>query len=195
MTAPALIYIHGFNSSPLSAKAQQVQRYLQRHLPDATAYFPALPYDPSAAMALLEDLAASHQEVAFVGSSLGGFYATWLAEKTGGRAVLINPAVRPWRYLNRYQGEIENYHTGERVLLQSSWADLLPQYHVETISRPEKLLVLLQTGDETLDWRDAWQHYSACNLYRALGGSHSFDHFDDMIPLILRFCALTKDSV
>src|SRR5690606_20140638 len=111
MEATHLIYIHGFNSSPLSAKAQQLQAYCDAQGLAGRLSVPALPPSPKAAMALLESEMRAHESVALVGSSLGGFYATWLAQQHGVKAVLINPAVAPWKLLDKRTGTQYNYHT------------------------------------------------------------------------------------
>lgn len=191
MTQPSLIYIHGFNSSPQSFKAQRLQQWFADRGASDRLLVPALPPQPQAAMALLEAVMASAGPVALLGSSLGGFYATWLAQHHDVRAVLINPAVRPWRLLAGYTGENANYHTGETYDFDASWVDELQRYGVDQLARPENLLVMMQTGDETLDWRDAWDYYGDCHLYRGLGGSHGFDDFDAFIPLVLRFCGIS----
>jgi len=187
----SLLYIHGFNSSPQSHKAQRMARWFADRGAADRFIVPALPTSPRDAMALLEREIAGAGPVALLGSSLGGFYATWLAEHHGLKAALINPAVRPWRLLQQHVGETANYHTGERYVLQEGWVDELRHYDVPTLSHPENLLAMMQTGDETLDWRDAWDYYEDCHLYRALGGSHGFDDFEAVIPLVLRFCEVT----
>lgn len=187
----SLLYIHGFNSSPQSLKARQMVEYFSARNASDRLIVPALPPSPRDAMALLEREIAGAGPVALVGSSLGGFYATWLAHRHALKAVLVNPAVRPWGLLDQFSGEQTNYHTGERYTLQPGWVDQLRHYEVEQIATPENLLVLLQTGDETLNWRDAWDYYGDCHLYRALGGSHSFDDFDALIPLVLRFSGIS----
>lgn len=190
----SLLYIHGFNSSPESHKAQAMARWFADHGAAERLIVPALPASPREAMALLEREIAGAGPVALLGSSLGGFYATWLAEHHGLKAVLINPAVRPWQLLRQHIGETANYHTGERYVLQEGWVDELRHYDVPTLSHPENLLAMMQTGDETLDWRDAWDYYGDCHLYRALGGSHGFDDFEAVIPLVLRFCGVTLSA-
>src|SRR5512145_1004181 len=109
-----LIYIHGFNSSPASAKAQVLKARLASLGRGAELAAPALPPSPVQAAALLDALALQHRGAALVGSSLGGYYATWLAEKHGMRAVLLNPAVRPYELLGAYLGVQQNLYTGER---------------------------------------------------------------------------------
>lgn len=192
MRATHLIYIHGFNSSPLSAKAQQLQAYYDAQGLAGRLSVPALPPSPAAAMALLESEIGAHESVALVGSSLGGFYATWLAEQHKVKAVLINPAVAPWKLLDKRTGTQYNYHTGEAWELQPEWVDELQGFAVAAPSWPDNLLLLTQTGDETLDWRDGWDYYRECHRFKGLGGSHGFEDFDAFIPLILRFCGIDK---
>ena len=189
----SLLYIHGFNSSPASAKAVAMQAYFDERGASDRIQVPALPPDPKQAMAILEAAIAGAGPVALVGSSLGGFYATWLAEHHNLRAALINPAVSPWRLLDQVPEKMANYHTGEEYLFQKSWLDDLRQYGVDALQHPENLLVMVQTTDETLDWKDAWDYYADSHLYRGLGGSHSFDDFDAFIPLVLRFCGIRFD--
>lgn len=191
MSEPSLLYIHGFNSSPQSFKAQCLAQYFAGHGAGERLLVPALPPEPRAAMSVLEATLAGAGPVALLGSSLGGFYATWLAEHHDLRAVLVNPAVRPWRLLAQRVGENANYHTGETYEFHPQWVAQLNSYGVDQPTRPEQLLVMVQTGDETLDWRDAWDYYGDCHLYRRLGGSHGFDDFDAIIPLVLRFCGIT----
>lgn len=185
-----LIYIHGFNSSPLSTKARLLQAHFQQRRAEARLLVPALPPSPAEAVSLLDDLITQHPDCALVGSSLGGFYATWLAERHQLSAVLINPALQPWKLLDKYTGIQHNYHTGEAWRLEPHWVDELRRFEVTQLEQPERYLLLAQTGDDTLDWQQAWHFYQECHLYKEVGGSHGFDHFDDFIPLILRFCAI-----
>lgn len=190
MAAPAILYIHGFNSAPQSTKAQQLAAHLARHHPDTRCSAPALPNDPARAIALLEQAIVELGQPLLLGSSLGGCYATYLAEKHRLRAVLVNPAVRPWRLFAGYLGPQVNHYTGEHWELTAAHVEALRALEVPAISRPEHFLVLLQTGDETLDWRDAADYYRDCSLLRQLGGSHGFDNFADVLPLIYRFAGL-----
>ena len=141
-------------------------------------------------MATLEATIAGAGPVALLGSSLGGFYATWLAEHHDLITAVVNPAVRPWRLLDKYTGINHNYHTGEAYELDPAWVEQLRHYAVPEPGKPEQLLLLAQTGDESLDWREGWEYYADCHLYRGLGGSHGFDDFDAFIPLVLRFCGI-----
>lgn len=190
----SLIYIHGFNSSPASHKASILRRVFEQAGAGDRLHIPALPPEPKKAMAILEATIAGAGPVALLGSSLGGFYATWLAEHHDLRAALINPAVRPWRLLDKYTGINHNYHTGQAYEFDAGWLDQLRAYEVAGIRKPEQLLLLTQTGDESLDWRVGWEFYADCHLYRGLGGSHGFDDFDAFIPLVLRFCGVDLEA-
>ena len=190
-TPTSLIYIHGFNSSPASHKAGLLRDIFAAHGAEDRLLVPALPVDPKVAMQVLESTIAGAGPVALLGSSLGGFYATWLAAHHDLKTVLINPVVRPWLLLQEVVGqETENYHTGEKTVLQESWVNDLQRYDVAEIPKPENVLALIQSGDETLDWRDAWDYYQDCHIFRGVGGSHAFDDFDAFIPMILRFCGV-----
>lgn len=189
-----IIYIHGFNSSPLSAKAQQLRTSFAKHGMAEQLSVPALPPSPKAAMQILERETARHTRTALIGSSLGGFYATWLAERHGLKAVLVNPAVAPWKLLDKYTGVQHNYHTGEAWQLDPDWIKELRAFEVMHLTHPERLLLLTQTGDDTLDWQAGWHFYQHCHLFKGLGGSHGFDDFDAFIPLIMRFLGNSQST-
>lgn len=187
----SLIYIHGFNSSPASHKAQLLKQVFARAGCPERLHIPALPPSPKQAMATLDKTLAGAGPAALAGSSLGGFYATWLAERHNLRAALINPAIQPWKLLDKYTGIQHNYHTGEAWEFDPAWLDQLRHYEVADMVQPQNLLLLTQTGDETLNWEDGWDYYSDCHRFCGLGGSHGFDDFDAFIPLVLRFCGVS----
>jgi predicted esterase YcpF (UPF0227 family) len=186
----ALFYLHGFNSSPGSHKAQLLGRYLaERGLSDRFVC-PALPHRPAAAMELVEGLIADRSgDLTFVGSSLGGFYATWLAEKHDARAVLINPAVFPQNGLSGYLGPQQNMYTGERYELTGDhlreWQAL---YRADI--RPERYLLMVETGDEVLDYSRAVKRYRGAEQIVVQGGDHTFQSFPQYIPRLLEFAGL-----
>ena len=189
-TDQSLLFIHGFNSGPDGFKAVLLREHFREQGMEHRLHVPQLPIEPRAAMSRLEREIAGAGPVALVGSSLGGFYATWLAVHHDLPAVLINPVVQPWRLLADNVEEVAAA-TGESVSAPDV-ENALRHYEVEDIPRPERMLVLLQTGDEVLDWRDAADFYADCSLYRQIGGSHGFDDFDAFIPLVLRFCGITE---
>ena len=185
-----LIYLHGFNSSPDSHKAVLLQAAMEEKNLGERLVIPAIPPEPDLAIKMLleiaEDVQKSHEPV-FSGSSLGGFYATWLAEHFKSKAVLINPAVQPHILLAKYLGENVNYHTSERWILEDRHIEDFRNAEVRQITQPENYLVLLQKGDETLDYRQAAEKYAACNLEIEEGGDHSFVDFEKHIDKLLGF--------
>ena len=191
MKGTLLVYLHGFNSSPHSHKAQVMGSYLAaRGLADRYVC-PALPPLADDAIGIVQGLLEEKRgrPLCFVGSSLGGFYATYLAEKHAARAVLINPAVDPHVGLRAYLGPQKNLHTGEPYELTEAhlaqWAKL-----VAPRITPERYLLLVETGDEVLDYRKAVARYAGAEQVVVQGGDHSLQSFPDQLPRILRFAGL-----
>ena len=186
-----LIYLHGFNSSPGSHKAQMLARSLRERGLGAHYACPALPHRPEQAIAAIEAQMVRHagEPICFVGSSLGGFYATWIAERHRARAVLINPAVHPQRDLRAFLGVQQNLYTGEKYELTEphleQWAKL-----VAPEITPSRYLLLVETGDEVLDYREAVARYAGAKQVVVQGGDHSLQSFAEHIPLILQFAGL-----
>jgi len=186
---PALVYLHGFNSSPGSIKARQLLRHLATLPNPPELYVPMLPYSPAQAIAKLDRLCAllPGDDTTLIGSSLGGYYATWLAEQHGCRAVLVNPAVRPYDDLARYLGPNRNLYTGETYDLAPHHFDQLRALKVQRITRPERYWLLAQTGDEVLDYRAAVALYAGARQTVIEGGDHGFQNFESHLGELLRF--------
>ncbi|HET8732102.1 MAG TPA: YqiA/YcfP family alpha/beta fold hydrolase [Moraxellaceae bacterium] len=203
-----LLYIHGFLSSPQSLKARQTEAWVRACHPEARVHVPALPVDPLAALACLESVirgcsttpgltspglaSPGLSSPGLIGSSLGGFYANILAARHGLRAVLVNPAVHPHRLMGDYVGPQRNHHTGDVCEVTLAHCHQLEQLDVVP-PHPERLWVLLETGDETLDYRQATQFYAACHLDVTPGGTHAYEGYVDRLPAIWEF--LSKKSV
>jgi predicted esterase YcpF (UPF0227 family) len=187
-----LIYLHGFNSSPASHKAQVLKAYMEGRGIGHRYACPALPDTPMEAIrrieAVIAEISARHNsgQITFVGSSLGGFYATHLAEKLRCRAVLINPAVTPHIGLEAYLGTQKNLHTGAPYELTRAHLEGWRRLLVERID-PERYLLLLETGDEVLDWREAARKYEGARTVIRDGGDHSLQSFPEHIGRILAF--------
>ena len=189
-----ILYLHGFNSSPESHKARVLHDYMKCSGLDDLIDIPVIPPVPADAIELLKQHAEEIQrehELSLAGSSLGGFYATWLAEKYDCPAVLINPAVQPHELLKKYLGENTNYYTAERWILDETHIGQFRQLYVEKISRPQRYLLMLQTGDQTLDYREAMEKYEACPSIIEQGGSHEFTGFERHLDKILSFCKVS----
>ena len=186
-----IIYLHGFNSSPHSIKARQFGHYLQDHGLGDKWLCPALTPRGDEAIAIVERTIAPYLsgELTFVGSSLGGFYATWLAEKYKARAVLINPAITPHLGLRDYLGEQSNMYTGERYQLTEAHLQHWENLFVAAIT-PSRYMLLVETGDELLDYREAVARYAGARQVVVEGGDHSLQSFPRHIPVILEFAGL-----
>lgn len=183
-----LFYIHGFNSSPQSAKARLLGDAVLR-MSGVRFHVPALPYDPHKAISILEDAITQclPEPVGLVGSSMGGFYGTWAAEKFNLPLVLVNPAVRPFELLRDYLGENENIYTGEKYIFTEEHIQQLKALDVEPVTRPERYLLLTQTGDEVLDYQQGVKKYAGCRQIVEQGGSHGFDGFEQHLDTLFEF--------
>jgi predicted esterase YcpF (UPF0227 family) len=193
MSSTRLLYLHGFNSSPESYKAKALRAYMEQWGMLDQLIIPEIPPAPADAMAMLVALFEENRksaDVAVAGSSLGGFYATYLAERFSCKAALINPAVRPQILLKKYLGENANYYTDEHWVLDESHIEQFRQLDTNIITRPERYLLLLQKGDETLDYQQALEKYQGCPLVLEEGGDHSFTGFENHIEQILEFCGI-----
>jgi predicted esterase YcpF (UPF0227 family) len=185
-----LIYIHGFNSSPASSKAQWLKTRLEALGRGAEFAAPALPHSPAQAAALLDALATRHPHAALVGSSLGGYHATYLAEKYGLKAVLLNPVVRPYELLAPLVGRQKNLHTGEEYDFTAQHVAELRSLEVDRIS-PERYLLIVATGDEVLDYRAAVSRFQGCRQIVIEGSDHGLSDFTDYLKSVLEFCGVS----
>ncbi len=186
---PLLIYIHGFKSSPLSQKATEVRDFLHARQLDIDYQVPALSDYPEQSYRTLIDLLEgnSGRRIGLIGSSMGGFWATLLAARYDLKAVLVNPAVRPSELMQTVLGENENPYTGHRFVLDGGHVDYLRQLEMPAPVRRDNLLLLVQTGDETLDYRRAVDYYRGCEQVVEADGDHRFQGFDRHLPAIMQF--------
>jgi len=187
-----LLYLHGFRSSPLSTKARRVAQWLAENRPDVVWYCPQLPPSPADAMrTVLEHVAGWPREgVGAIGSSLGGFYATFVAQQLGCRAVLLNPAVDPARDLAKYIGEISAWHSDEKFHFRAEFVDELRVLSPPTLTDPQRYLAVIAKGDEVLDWREMSARYAGCHVRLLEGSDHALSDFDAHLPELLRFLGL-----
>lgn len=189
-----LLYIHGFNSSPLSDKAVITAQYLAKHFPTLSVIQPQLPTSAKAAMVLLcqivESAKAKGEPLCYIGSSLGGYFASFLAEKYGGKAVLINPAVKPFELFDDFLGEQFNPYTNETYILKPQDKQDVAEFDTPVILNPDRFYVLLQTGDEVLDYRQALSKYHCCKMLLEAGGDHGFIGYENQLAEISQFLQL-----
>lgn len=187
--AKVLLSLHGFHSSPESLKAQQLAKYVATNHPEMTFICPQLPCLPEKMWQLIESIFEKHQddEVAVLGSSLGGFLATKVAEIYHSKVILVNPAVTPYLLLQAYAGKQTHPYTGEHYCIDQHYMRQLKTLDVKTMTLPSNSWVLLQQGDEVLDYQQALEKYQACKISCEKGGNHSFVGFERFIPDIIKF--------
>lgn len=186
-----ILYIHGFLSAPQSFKARLIAaRLAELGLPDAFAC-PKLVGDPAEIVATIERaVRTAAAEPALIGSSLGGFYATHVAERFGLRTVLLNPAVRPHHLLHDYLGVQRNLYTGEEIVVEARHLDELQALDVATLADPSRYFLIATTGDEVLDYRQAVEKYRGARQLVIEGGDHSLDSLPVYLDDVLRFCGV-----
>ena len=188
-----LLYLHGFRSSPQSFKARRLAAWLAEHRPGATWWCPQLPPSPREAMKLVREGIRGWpaDRSAVLGSSLGGFYATAVAEATGWPAVLLNPAIDPARDLAAYIGEQTAFHdAGQRFDFRAEYVDELRALAVPAITSPQRYLPVIAKGDELLDWREMTARYAGAPIRLIEGSDHALSDFEDHLIPILNFLEL-----
>lgn len=194
MTPTHLLYLHGFRSSPQSAKARMMAQHMATQHPDVVWWCPQLPPSPREAIEML--LAGvkdwPRTSMAVVGSSLGGFYATYVAEQTGCRAALLNPAVDPARDLAKYIGEQSSWHDAdERFFFKPEFVQELRDLTLTGLSQPDRYFALIAKGDEVLDWREMAARYAGAHLQLLEGGDHAISDFEVHLPQVVQFLGLS----
>ena len=199
-----LLYLHGFRSSPLSMKAQMTAAWVKEKHPELVWCCPQLPASPRAAMGLLMDILNGNVDgtgtgpvpwpdgqYAVIGSSLGGFYATALAQRTGCRAVLLNPAVNPARDLVEYIGEVSAWHSNEQLHFDAAFIDELHDLAPLLLTDLSRYFAVIAKGDEVLDWHEMTARYAGCQIELLDAGDHALSDYAEHLPDVMGFLGLT----
>ena len=186
-----IVYLHGFISAPRSRKATVLGDYVRGCVSGVEYAVPALDHRPARAIAQVEDACRRIPvaDLTLVGSSLGGFYATVMAERLGCRAVLLNPAVHPHTHFHRYLGAQRNLYTGEEFVLTQAHVDELRAMDPGAITRPARYWLIVETGDEVLDYREAVAYYDGACQTVVQGGDHALSSFPEHVPDIVDWAA------
>ena len=189
-----LLYLHGFRSSPKSAKARWMAEWVARHRPDIAWACPQLPPSPAAALADIRAGTAGWPAATMgvIGSSLGGFYATIVAESMGCCGVVINPAVDPARDLAAHIGRQTQFHeAGESFDFRAEYVDeLRAMAPPRPLAHPRNILAIVAKGDEVLDWREMTARYADGPLKLIAGGDHGLTDFEPHAPDLVRHLGL-----
>jgi predicted esterase YcpF (UPF0227 family) len=187
-----IVYLHGFRSSPASRKATQLRERLRALGREADYRCPALPAAPRSAIdvALAEVAGMAPSALALIGSSLGGYYATWLAERIGCRAVLLNPAITPARDLAAHLGRQPVYFSDEQIELFPEHLDELQALDTPVITRPERYFLVAATGDALIDYRTMTAKYRGARQRVIEGSDHELSDFAACLDEVLAFCGV-----
>jgi uncharacterized protein len=191
-----ILYLHGFRSSPNSRKAQHLRALMRAHGLEADYLCPQLPASPRAAaeVALAAAQLEPTERLVLIGSSLGGYYATWLAEKLGCRAVLLNPAIRPYEDLKGHLGRQPVFYSNNSIEMKPEYLDELLALEVARITRPERYFLLAATGDQLIDWRTMVERYVDCRQRVIEGSDHEISDFAHYASEVLAFCGVRPDQ-
>ena len=193
-----IVYLHGFRSAPASIKAQALKSRMLERGHGERFWCEQLPVSPRAAIALAEAEIARARSAGLqptvVGSSLGGYYATWLAESHALRAVLVNPAVVAPLELEAFVGIQDNLYTGEHFEFTRAHIDELRAFETVAITQPERYWLLAETGDEVLDYRHAVSKYADARQTILDGGDHSFSRWHDYLDAVIDFAGLGMEN-
>jgi uncharacterized protein len=193
MRVTHLLYLHGFRSSPQSTKARQVAARVHERHPEVAWWCPQLPPSPKLAMEMVMQGIARWPaaSMAVIGSSLGGFYATCVAQRKDCKAVLLNPAVQPARDLGKYIGEQSTWHNpDEHFLFEPRFVDELRALESGPLAHPEKIFAIIAKGDEVLDWQEMTARYAGAAIKLLEGGDHALSDFDRHIDDVFAFLDL-----
>lgn len=184
-----ILYLHGFRSSPSSFKARLLAQHFASIGRADEFICPQLPASPVEAIALAQQLIDQYRgnNLVLIGSSLGGYYATYLAEKNQCRAVLVNPAVTPPRDLEKYVGVSTAFHSDAPFEFKHAYIAELKQFAIDKITQPERYFLIAATGDEVLDWREMVAHYPAAKQLVIRGSDHGVSEFADYIETVMAF--------
>ncbi|MEM5313966.1 YqiA/YcfP family alpha/beta fold hydrolase [Paraburkholderia sp. JHI869] len=187
-----IVYLHGFRSSPQSFKARLLAARMAELGRGGEWLCPTLPVSPQEAIALAEQEIGAQRKpgerVTLIGSSLGGYFATHLAEKHGWRAALLNPAVVPDRDLSKYLGEQPLWHGGGSIVVEPRHLEELRALAVTSVTQPARYYLMAATGDEVLDYREMLAHYPGVPTHLIEGSDHGISEFADYVDEVIRFC-------
>lgn len=196
MSTTHLLYLHGFRSSPQSTKARFMAAYVAQYHPHVTWWCPQLPPSPREAMDMVLE-GVRHwpsAHMAVIGSSLGGYYATWVAHHMRCKSVLLNPSVFPDQTLAQYIGHHHQWHDpGEQIFFKPTYIDELRALAVHDAPAQAPQLGIFAKGDEVLDWRQMVARYPQATQLVLEGGDHALSDFELHLEPVLEFLDLARD--
>ena len=187
-----ILYFHGFKSSSDSGKAQDFKKFISESTKNTKIIIPDLNDNFQKAYQQVEELINNHgPNIVFMGSSLGGYYALYFSQIHNVEAVLINPAIPPLKDFEIHLGENENYATNNKFELTKDDISFVRSLHHKKIKKPENILILLESGDEVLDYAATTEYFAACHLDIVYGGDHSYTSLKDKHNKVKDFLKIT----
>lgn len=191
-----IIYLHGFHSSPYSAKALEFKKQAEQHYPNIEVIAPQLPPLPQDAIALINGLVLEHRDdlLGVVGSSMGGYLSTYLHNEFHLPCVVINPAVKAYNLMRYYLGEQTHPLLNQTYVLTDAHMVELKNIFAANIRKPEHCWLLQQEGDEVLNFQDALDYYQGCKITCEVAGSHAFEGFERYPTAIIEFLLASQSS-
>lgn len=186
------VYLHGFKSSPLSTKAQLTKAAIEERIQAGESiawYCPQLPPSPRQAIQMVKEHIErqTFSTLSFMGSSLGGYYATYFGELFDSKVSLLNPAIEPARDLEKYIGEQKSWHQDEVFHFLPEYIDELQEIYVEKITQSERYFLLAAKGDEVLDWREMVAKYPDAHQLILEGGDHAISDYPNHLNQLMQF--------
>ena len=183
-----ILYFHGFASSSSSNKAKVLKKYISKNYKNTEIIIPDLDNNFKLAVSQINTLIdnAKHP-IVFIGSSLGGYYASYFSTKLKTKSVLINPAIPPLKDFEMYLGENENYSTGEKFMITPEDIIYIRKMSYKKYANTENTYVLLESGDEVLNYKETAKYFSSSYLDIIYGGSHSYESLDEKLKNIVNF--------
>ena len=186
------VYLHGFKSSPLSTKAQLTKAAIEERIQAGESiawYCPQLPPSPRQAIQMVKEHIErqTFSTLSFMGSSLGGYYATYFGELFDSKVSLLNPAIEPARDLEKYIGEQKSWHQDEVFHFLPEYIDELQEIYVEKITQAERYFLLAAKGDEVLDWREMVVKYPDAHQLILEGGDHAISDYPNHLNQLMQF--------
>jgi len=183
-----ILYFHGFKSSSKSSKAQSLKNFIAKNTKNTKIIIPDLDDNFQNAHNQIEELIRlSGSNIVFMGSSLGGYYASYFSQKLKKKAVLINPAVHPLKDFEVHLGENENYSSGNKFNISSKEISFIRTLSYKKLPIPNDLLILLESGDEILKYNKSASYFSGAYIDIAFGGNHSYSLFKSKFHKIQKF--------
>ncbi|MFQ3340027.1 MAG: putative esterase YcpF (UPF0227 family) [Gammaproteobacteria bacterium] len=183
-----ILYFHGFKSSSSSTKAQNLKKFIVKNTKKTKIIIPDLEDNFQNAFNQIENLVKlSGSNIIFMGSSLGGYYASYFSQKLNKKAVLINPAIPPLKDFEIHLGENKNYSNGNKFNITNKDIDFIRSLNHKKLPTPRDIMVLLESGDEILKYNESVSYFSGANIDIIFGGDHSYSSFKSKFVKIQKF--------